>query len=103
MCDDGPRAQEEECWLAIARRQARSMRQRGSDKKVSMVGDTWELLRCFRRTYLFLLTLSGTRGLDAVSAFDNICFEAYRTRATVELEEKAAGVTEYRADFISSP
>jgi hypothetical protein len=59
-------------------------------------------VRCVKET-LLLLTLSGTRGLDAISAFDNICFEAYRTRATVELEEKATGVTEYRADFISSP
>jgi hypothetical protein len=47
--------------------------------------------------------LRGTGGLDAVSAFDNICFEAYRTRATVELEEKATGVAEYGADFISPP
>jgi hypothetical protein len=51
--------------------------------------------------YLFLCALA--RCLDAVSTLDHVGLQAYRSRATVQLEEKTAGIAENGASLISAP
>ena len=57
----------------------------------------------YRILAYLLLLLSEARSLDAVTGLDNVGLEAYRARATVQLEEEAAGVAEDGSDLIASP
>ena len=54
-----------------------------------------------KTTYLAFGTLAG--GFDPIATFDDIGFQAYRTRTTMEFQEETTGVAENRAEFISAP
>lgn len=52
-------------------------------------------------SHLSLLAL--TSSLHAIARFDNVCFEADRSRGTMKLQEEAAGIAQHRAHLIATP
>ncbi len=59
------------------------------------------LWRGCSRAHLLLWPLVG--GLDSIATLDYIRLETDWTRATVQLEEKSAGIAEDRPSFVASP
>lgn len=52
---------------------------------------------------LFYHLLSCAGALDAIATLDDICLEAYRSRAAMKFQEQAASIAEHRTNFIASP
>ena len=51
----------------------------------------------------YLLSRPLTSCLDAIAAFDDICFEADGSRSAVQLQEEPAGIAENRTRLIATP